>query len=309
MDDPPSIDVQTDGDTPGGASQSPPEDCDLALCVLSSSSSGNCSALVVGRGEARRVILIDLGLSPRRTWRLLERVGLGGTPIAGVLITHFDDDHYYAGWSAALPEGCVQHVHRRHRGRAERVGALAATTSVFEDAFEIAPGTTVRPIVQAHDYLGSVSYRIDHACENRIASIGYATDLGRANAAWVEHMGGVHVLAIESNYCPRLQGLSGRPEFLQRRIMGGSGHLSNEQCAEAVARVAPAEHVVLLHLSRQCNAAELAASYHARRGYGLTVARPRDPSPWVGTRGVQRQEGTQREVAVRQRAVQQLLFG
>jgi phosphoribosyl 1,2-cyclic phosphodiesterase len=44
------------------------------------------------------------------------------------------------------------------------------------------------------------------------------------------------------------------------------------------------QHVVLLHLSRQCNTPARAAAQHAHAPYGLTIATPDQPTPWLSTR-------------------------
>jgi phosphoribosyl 1,2-cyclic phosphodiesterase len=49
---------------------------------------------------------------------------------------------------------------------------------------------------------------------------------------------------------------SSRPQFLVERIMGGDGHLSNAQSMRAIEHIASQsnlQHIVLLHLSSQCN--------------------------------------------------------
>jgi phosphoribosyl 1,2-cyclic phosphodiesterase len=254
--------------------------CDEAsLCVLASSSSGNCSVLSLGRGEHRRLILIDAGLSPRRTRALLRDLGVADVPLLAVLLTHLDDDHWYTGWSKSFPPHARVFVHRRHGVRAHRMGISADTARVFDQDFDLVPGVRVRPALMSHDDLGSVAYRIDFEDAGR--SLGFATDLGRANQRLIDHLTGVDVLAIESNYCPRMQVGSGRPEYLKRRIMDGSGHLSNEQAAEAVKAIGPREHVVLLHLSQECNFPHLASMHHDGCPYQLTIARPDRPTPWI----------------------------
>jgi phosphoribosyl 1,2-cyclic phosphodiesterase len=97
----------------------------------------------------------------------------------------------------------------------------------------------------------------------------------------IDHLRGVDVLALESNYCPVLQVASDRPRFLKDRIMCGSGHLSNEQCARAVGLIAPRSHVVLLHLSQECNTPELALAGHRDRGYGVTVSSQHEATAWI----------------------------
>lgn len=253
----------------------------LSLCVLASSSAGNCSALLHTSSAGRQLFLIDLGLSPRRTFRHLEDIGLGGVPISGALLTHLDADHCNPSWAGHLPDSARLHVHRRHRSRAARAGFLYGPTEIFEHAFELTPGLTVSPLLQSHDELGVAAFRFEVAQHNRAASLGFATDLGHTTEELIRHLSGVDTLAIESNYCPRLQAQSARPDFLKQRITGGSGHLSNRQCAEATNLIAPKRHVVLLHLSRQCNTPTLAELGHRGRPYALTLANHDRPTPWI----------------------------
>lgn len=250
------------------------------LCVLSSSSSGNCSALIHGEGKTRRVTLIDCGLSPRRTRTMLSTLGLTLEHIDDVILTHLDHDHFNPSWINALPRHARFRVHKRHTGRAERAGVLHRRSAIFEDAFVLPSGGRVTPVLLSHDDLGVAAFRFDFdAIESSLTtqrcdggSLGYATDLGRVTDELVRTLTGVDVLAIESNYCPTMQLASNRPEFLKRRIMDGCGHLSNEECRDATRAIAPRREVVLLHLSRQCNTPEKAASMHIGASYRLTVA-------------------------------------
>jgi hypothetical protein len=68
---------------------------------------------------------------------------------------------------------------------------------------------------------------------------------------------------------------------LKRRIMGGHGHLSNAQALDAVEAIGPGQHVVLLHLSRDCNDPELVAGLHEGSDYALTIASQDRPTRWV----------------------------
>jgi phosphoribosyl 1,2-cyclic phosphodiesterase len=264
-----------------------------ALRVLASGSSGNCSVLLVKVGGQRRMCLIDAGIPARRVRRLVEHSGLSLDLLDAILVTHLDHDHWRGGWNRALPAGAVVRMHARHTASVRRRGAgggRGARVEAFDGAFDLYPGVRVRPFMGAHDDLGVSSFRFDFATAEGSASLGFATDLGHVPDRLVEHFSGVDVLAIESNYCPRLQESSGRPWFLKRRIMGGRGHLSNEQCRGAVEAIRPRSHVVLLHLSRECNRPELAASLHAGAPYALTVSHHERPTGWVSLRPVRRAE-------------------
>lgn len=274
------------------------------FCVLASSSSGNCSAIVVGEGDQRRLFLIDAGLSPRRTRRTLHELGCEGVPIAGVVLTHLDSDHWHSGWVRGMPNDACMFVHQRHQRRARECGVFEHRVEMFEDEIDLDHGLHVRTTLHNHDELGAVSMRFE--LEELGRSLGYITDCGRANEAVVEHAAGVDVLAIESNYCPELEMASSRSLHLKRRVMGGHGHLSNEQCADAVRAIAPKEHVVLLHLSQECNRAEIARSFHADADYRLTVARREGPTEWIGLSP--REDGVKSVRVVRRVKPQELLW-
>ncbi|MGP1347886.1 MAG: MBL fold metallo-hydrolase [Phycisphaerales bacterium] len=258
------------------------------LIVLASSSAGNASLLITGHGKLRRATLIDAGLSPRRTFRALAALSLAPEHLDRILFTHLDRDHAHNGWIRALPRHAEFIIHRRHRARAERMGLLVRRTRIFDDQpFDLTDHIEAHPTLAAHDDLGVVAFRFNLPPSStadqpsRPRSLGYATDLGRVTDQLIHALSAVDVLAIESNYCPRMQIDSDRPEFLKRRIMDGAGHLSNEQCATAVQAIAPARAVVLLHLSRQCNTPERAAEHHAAAPYELAIAHWANPIPAI----------------------------
>jgi phosphoribosyl 1,2-cyclic phosphodiesterase len=231
----------------------------------------------LGERAGGRTILIDAGIGPRAAARVMGTIGVALHEVSDVLVTHLDYDHFRHGWMRQRDFRAVVHLHRRHWPMAESLRPHRHRVRLFDAPFEPLPGLVVDPLVQHHDEHGVVAFRL--GCLG--GDLGFATDLGRVTPALVRHFQGVRVLAIESNYCPRMQEASPRPEFLKRRIMGGSGHLSNEQCAQVAAAVAP-RHVVLLHLSRQCNTPELALAGHAGRGYRVTLACQTTPTGWVG---------------------------
>ena len=207
----------------------------LRLCVLASGSSGNCSVLTIGEGLTTRVCLIDAGLSPRKTRALLLEQGFRFDQVDHILVTHFDRDHFHLGWQAARLERIRIHAHVDHAFAAKRAGISDTNLRLFEEPFALWDHLTVSFARLAHDSLGVTAFRV----ESQNASLGYATDLGRATDDLTRALHGVGTLAIESNYCPRLQMDSNRPAFLKKRIMGGAGHLSNQEAADAVKQIDP----------------------------------------------------------------------
>ena len=258
------------------------------LCVLASGSGGNCTVLDLGPAFADRLVLIDLGLSPRRTARELEALGLCPTRVSDVVLTHLDNDHCHAGWTKRCCGAGLIHVHRSHLGRARKLEEGRWRLRPFDASpagvFGLDAGPDVAARLLPHDELGVAAFRFGIGER----SLGFATDLGRVDPQLVETLSGVDVLAIESNYCPRLQATSGRPDYLKRRITNGWGHLSNEECADAVRRIEPLEHVVLLHLSRECNDPRVARHAHMGADYAITLSSQDEPTRWVELGALQR---------------------
>jgi phosphoribosyl 1,2-cyclic phosphodiesterase len=227
----------------------------LEFVVLGSSSAGNTSFLRVATPRSSRQILIDGGLSPKMARGMLAVLGHDLAATTDLLFTHFDHDHAKTGWSRpAMDSGLRLRCSARHLAHARARGYPDVCIETFDargDGFDLGE-IRVIPCENPHDDGGTVAFRI----ETPAGSLGFATDLGRASGALIEAMRGVDILAIESNYDRAMQLESARPAFLKDRIMGGKGHLSNDECIDAVRAISwprEPEHVVLLHLSRECN--------------------------------------------------------
>ncbi len=257
----------------------------ISFCVLGSGSGGNCTLLRLDTDGGHRHVLIDAGLSPRKTTARLAPLGVAPEDITDVLLTHVDTDHLHRGWvDASDPPPFTWRAHHRHIRRVIQAGVPAHRTEPFDAVIELGDETRVETTVLPHDHLGSTGFVIDH----RGARLGFATDLGRATTSMLDCFTRLDALAIESNYDPALQLASARPASLKQRIMGGLGHLSNTQALEAILRIDRAgtlRHVVLLHLSRQCNDSGLVLALYAERAphllERLTVTNQHVPTPML----------------------------
>jgi len=272
----------------------------FSFSVLASGSAGNCTVLAFDGHEAdaeaapaRRCVLIDAGLSPRRTARHLAEIGLSIRDVRAIVLTHLDTDHFYASWVKAIEKLDISvHAHHRHRGATYAAGIPMRRTNLFNGTLALDERTRIESIIFAHDALGSVGFVIEH--EGR--RLGFATDLGRVTDAMLDRFVDLHALAIESNYDRQMQIESARPPFLKRRIMGGMGHLSNEQALAAVEHIESQSHlsrITLLHLSRECNCPRrLHDLYQTRAPHlveRLTLSDQFEPTPLIEvTRGERR---------------------
>lgn len=260
----------------------------FGLKVLASGSSGNCAVLFIPGDDpstaARmpsRVCLIDAGLSPSRTRALLAQDALDMRHVDDIVLTHLDADHFHGGWRRVRDCRATLRMHRRHLGRAERAGLLLRRNEPFLGELTLGERVHATTTLLSHDELGVAAFRFDVSTPAGKATLGYATDLGHVTLDLLAHLRGVDVLAIESNYCPEMQKASDRPAFLKKRIMGGKGHLSNQECAQAVADIGPAQHLVFLHMSRQCNTPARIEGFYADSGTPRTISRQDETTDWI----------------------------
>lgn len=237
----------------------------LRFALLASGSKGN--ATLISDGET--CILQDAGVSRKRLDERLHQLGVTPANIAGILITHEHTDHV---------RGLAQFA--RHAG--VPVYATTATAQALDlngDARVITfhPGDiltfgniSVQSYSVSHDAVDPVNYTYMSAAG---AKLGFATDLGHPCKLTHARLAGSNALIVESNYCPDMLRRGPYPPFLQQRIRGRQGHLSNE---DALSLLESLRHdklrlAVLVHVSEHNNHPDLVRENVARIFAGTVV--------------------------------------
>jgi phosphoribosyl 1,2-cyclic phosphodiesterase len=224
------------------------------ITVLASGSSGN-AALVRTESSA---FLVDAGLSARELTARLAACGAEPRDIRAILVTHEHGDHIkgLAQWSKqhATPVYCNRRTAMVLR---EKVTEFTGW-KIFETGagFDV-EGCSVRSFLVPHDAVEPVGFVIRRLGR----TFGFLTDLGHATTLVTESLRGVEALLLEANYDEQLLQLdTRRPWPIKQRIQSRHGHLSNGAAAEVVSRIRHdgLAHVLLGHLSRDCNREELA---------------------------------------------------
>jgi phosphoribosyl 1,2-cyclic phosphodiesterase len=276
----------------------PPGDKDVVMqmCVLASGSAANCTVVRSAGGT----ILIDAGLGPRATALRMAEAAVSVSDVAAICLTHLDRDHFNLNWVRLIVKrGITVHCHRSRLDDLCRLADCAQFSNWVRPfgiaPFQPVPGITLLPIPLAHDAEGSHGFVVESSGESTGTRLGFATDLGHVPGAMIDAFQRLDFLAIESNYDPDMQRSSSRPFFLQRRIMGGHGHLSNEQAYDAVREIlnrshrsghALPQHIVLLHRSQECNCPQVVRGLFARDpriAQRLTLADQHAPTAWLRT--------------------------
>jgi len=94
--------------------------------------------------------------------------------------------------------------------------------------------------------------------------LGILTDLGHVFSDLEAVIRSLDAVLLESNYDPEILANGPYPQWLQRRVRGPGGHLSNLEAAELLLAAASKrmKWVCLGHLSHNNNTPELAVQTH-----------------------------------------------
>jgi phosphoribosyl 1,2-cyclic phosphodiesterase len=235
------------------------------FCVLGSGSRGNAALLVTPDAH----VLIDIGFQPDELAARLDGTGASWESLDAVVLTHLHNDHF----KRRCLKKCVEHgiaffCHADHAeqlkvGAARKLREAGLLRTYSHESFDAA-GVRFTPVPVPHDCPPTFGFRIEALCaRGRVRGLGYFADLGECLPATVGQMHGLDLLALEFNHDEELERASGRSPFLIQRVLGPEGHLSNRQAAEVLRQLLTGGHppprtLVQMHLSLDCNRAELA---------------------------------------------------
>jgi len=225
----------------------------IGFCPLASGSKGNCIYL----GTKNTKILIDAGLSGKAIKNKLSEIGVDIADIDAVLITHDHTDHiqglrvlaYRLGIPVLANVGTATGIVERFNDTAQFKLFTTGETFEFGDI-------EIHPFTIQHDTADPVAFvmKFDGL------KLGFCTDLGFVTSLVKNKLQGCDYLYIEANHQPSMVHSSPRPMIYKQRVLGRSGHLSNEACGQLLAEVAEdnLKQVYLAHLSQECNSPEVA---------------------------------------------------
>ena len=229
----------------------------MRLCSIASGSSGNCIYV----GSETTHLLVDVGISGKRTECGLNTLGITGKELDGILITHEHADHISGlgvmarkyGIPVYATAGTINAIQE-----SSSIGKLDASLfrEVKEDEKLTIKDLTVNPMRISHDAAQPVAYRISYGNKK----IGICTDLGVYNDYTVECLKGMDALLLEANHDVKMLQVGPYPYYLKQRILGDKGHLSNENSGRLLSRILHdgLENIILGHLSKENNLPELA---------------------------------------------------
>jgi phosphoribosyl 1,2-cyclic phosphodiesterase len=237
----------------------------LFIASLNSGSNGNC--YYVGNNE--EAVLIDAGISCREIEKRMAGLGLYPAKLKAVFITHEHTDHI-----SGLPS-----LVKKYRLPVYVTPATYRGTNFVLDQQLICSFTAFEPV-----QIGSISVTAfpkwhDAADPHSViisgagVTVGVFTDIGSACKNVINYFKQCHAVFLESNYDEEMLANGRYPVFLKRRISGGQGHLSNTQALQLFLEHRPPfmTHVLLSHLSRENNTADIATGLFKRHVNNINI--------------------------------------
>ncbi|MCM1136669.1 MAG: MBL fold metallo-hydrolase [Clostridium sp.] len=229
----------------------------MRICSIASGSSGNC--IYVGSDTTH--LLVDVGISGKKTEEGLRRLELSMRDIDGIFITHEHTDHISGLGVLARKYGVPVYA---TEGTIEAIKNMPSVGELPDDLFQrvradekvIVKDIVCNPMQVSHDAAEPVAYRLSHGKQ----SVGIITDLGNFNEYTVESLKGAEALLLEANHDVNMLQVGPYPYYLKQRILGERGHLSNERAGQLLYSLLHEnlKAVLLGHLSKENNLPELA---------------------------------------------------
>ena len=225
----------------------------MRVWVLGSGSRGN--AVLLESGDTR--VLVDAGFAPRELAQRLAAVGVAPESIAACVVTHEHADHVKGAAAASARWGWQLYA---TTGTAAAGAALldADVRAVDARAGFTVGGLELRTVPTPHDAAEPVAVVATARGSGARAAICY--DLGHATEPVRQALRDADVLVLESNHDEGMLRSGPYPPSVCDRIAGRNGHLSNRAAGALARQCAHRQlgHVVLAHLSEQCNDARVA---------------------------------------------------
>ena len=223
----------------------------MKVCLLSSGSKGNSCLVCTDNTK----ILIDLGTTSQYVCNELDKLGINPKEIDAILITHTHVDHISGIKTFIKKYHTKIYVTETLKELLEKeIGS--ADYELYQDKKAIINDLEINYIKTSHDAEGSIGFIINEGKK----SLVYITDTGYINKRYFEVLSNKTMYVLESNHDVYMLKNGPYPYFLQQRVIGDKGHLSNEQASNYLCKFIgkDTKKIVLAHLSEKNNTEDLA---------------------------------------------------
>ena len=221
----------------------------MKVCVLSSGSKGNSTLVITDKVK----ILIDLGTTTSYVEAALNNLNVDVKEISHILITHSHVDHIKGLKVFIKRYNPVILVTEDMKNVLEKeLGNFRY--EYYEDKKTIIDDLTVNVIKTSHDAEESIGFVLT----NNNSSMVYITDTGYINQKYFKILSNNNLYVLESNHDIKMLMDGPYPYYLQQRVRGDKGHLSNKQASDYLCKFIGdnTRKIVFAHISEHNNSYE-----------------------------------------------------
>lgn len=218
----------------------------MKVCVLSSGSKGNSTLVMTDNVK----LLIDLGTTSSYIEKSLESISISPNEISYILITHTHVDHIKGLKVFIKKYNPIIYVTEELLPLLQNeIGSFRY--SIYEDKKAVIGDIVVNVIKTSHDAKGSVGFVIKH----NSSSMVYITDTGYINKKYFDLLKNNNLYILESNHDIKMLMDGPYPYYLQQRVRGDKGHLSNEKASNYLCKFIgdKTKKIVFAHISEHNN--------------------------------------------------------
>ncbi len=222
----------------------------FSFASVGSGSKGNATLVKT----ASATLLIDCGFSASELLKRLPRLGVSGSDIDCVFLTHEHSDHsngvvslcrqlnipLYTSWGSS--------VALRERGaKLESIELRLINCGECVSVGEL----NVFPVLVPHDAREPLQFVI----QNQEQRFGILTDIGSISKHVIDHFQNVDSLLLEFNHDTDMLRFGPYPPSLKARVGGDWGHLSNSQASMFLEHIdlERLQRILIAHISEKNN--------------------------------------------------------
>ncbi len=229
----------------------------MELCTIASGSSGNCTYIATDKTK----VLVDIGISGKKTIAGLQNLGVNPQHIEAILITHEHGDH-------------IKGVGIFSRKFDTPIYATEKTWDIIDEKQllgKVEPHNKKILVAEQILLIGNLKikpYPISHDAVEPVGFLFYFnnkkialfTDTGVVDQKLLEEIKDCDGVLMEFNYDKSMLEVGSYPYNLKRRILSDFGHLCNDTAAKVLVNIyhSNLRWVILGHLSKENNVPDLA---------------------------------------------------
>ncbi|MDY0404147.1 MBL fold metallo-hydrolase [Virgibacillus sp. 179-BFC.A HS] len=227
----------------------------MRFSVLASGSTGNAFYIETDKTK----LLVDAGLSGKKMDSLFAQVGVDPAKLSGILVTHEHSDHIKGLGIIArkykLPIYANEKTWKAMEGSIGKID-LDQKFQFDTETVKTFADMDVASFGVSHDAAEPMFYTFHHNGKK----VSLVTDLGYVSERIKKTVEDADAYIFEANHDVEMLRMGSYPWNLKRRILGDSGHVSNEDAGLALSDIISnrTKRIYLAHLSQHNNLKDLA---------------------------------------------------